>query len=105
MTATPTPLVKVRKKTKFRNKDGTVPEWTGAANFLGIEPQLSRNGSALVGHDIYIITVPTPVDEHNTPDLRLVERQVELAHEVEDPRATHVLAGRRQLRSVAARHG
>jgi hypothetical protein len=34
--------------------------------------KLTANGSALVGHDIYIITVPTPVDCHNVPDLSAV---------------------------------
>ena len=34
--------------------------------------RLSADGSALVGHEIYIITVPTPVDRHNVPDLSAV---------------------------------
>jgi UDP-N-acetyl-D-galactosamine dehydrogenase len=34
--------------------------------------QLTTDGAALVGHDIYIITVPTPVDEHDVPDLSAV---------------------------------
>jgi UDP-N-acetyl-D-galactosamine dehydrogenase len=34
--------------------------------------RLTADGSSLVGHDIYIITVPTPVDRHNTPDLSAV---------------------------------
>ena len=34
--------------------------------------RLTADGSALVGHDIYIITVPTPVDRHNVPDLSAV---------------------------------
>jgi UDP-N-acetyl-D-galactosamine dehydrogenase len=33
---------------------------------------LTAEASALVGHDIYIITVPTPVDRHNVPDLSAV---------------------------------
>jgi UDP-N-acetyl-D-glucosamine/UDP-N-acetyl-D-galactosamine dehydrogenase len=34
--------------------------------------RLTADGSALVGHDIYIITVPTPVDRHKVPDLSAV---------------------------------
>jgi UDP-N-acetyl-D-glucosamine/UDP-N-acetyl-D-galactosamine dehydrogenase len=34
--------------------------------------RLTAEASALVGHDIYIITVPTPVDRHNLPDLSAV---------------------------------
>ncbi|HEX6112049.1 MAG TPA: nucleotide sugar dehydrogenase [Geminicoccaceae bacterium] len=34
--------------------------------------RLTAEGSALVGHDIYIITVPTPVDRDNVPDLSAV---------------------------------
>lgn len=34
--------------------------------------RLTAEGSALVGHDIYIITVPTPVDRRNVPDLSAV---------------------------------
>jgi UDP-N-acetyl-D-galactosamine dehydrogenase len=34
--------------------------------------RLTAEGSALVGHEIYIITVPTPVDRHNVPDLSAV---------------------------------
>ena len=34
--------------------------------------RLTAEASALVGHDIYIITVPTPVDRHNVPDLSAV---------------------------------
>jgi UDP-N-acetyl-D-glucosamine/UDP-N-acetyl-D-galactosamine dehydrogenase len=33
---------------------------------------LTAEASALVGHDIYIMTVPTPVDRHNVPDLSAV---------------------------------
>ena len=33
---------------------------------------LTAEASALVGQDIYIITVPTPVDRHNLPDLSAV---------------------------------
>jgi UDP-N-acetyl-D-galactosamine dehydrogenase len=34
--------------------------------------ELTADSSALSGHDIYIITVPTPVDRHNVPDLSAV---------------------------------
>ena len=34
--------------------------------------QLTADGSFLVGHDVYIITVPTPVDGHKVPDLSAV---------------------------------
>jgi UDP-N-acetyl-D-galactosamine dehydrogenase len=34
--------------------------------------QLTIDDAALIGHDIYIITVPTPVDRHNVPDLSAV---------------------------------
>jgi UDP-N-acetyl-D-glucosamine/UDP-N-acetyl-D-galactosamine dehydrogenase len=34
---------------------------------------LITDDSELVGHDVYIITVPTPVDRHNVPDLSAVE--------------------------------
>jgi UDP-N-acetyl-D-galactosamine dehydrogenase len=34
--------------------------------------RLTADGSALVGDDIYIITVPTPVDRRNAPDLSAV---------------------------------
>jgi len=34
--------------------------------------RLTADGSGLVGHDIYIITVPTPVDRHKVPDLSAV---------------------------------
>jgi UDP-N-acetyl-D-glucosamine/UDP-N-acetyl-D-galactosamine dehydrogenase len=33
---------------------------------------LTTESSALVGHDVYIITVPTPVDRQNVPDLSAV---------------------------------
>ena len=39
--------------------------------------RLSADGSALVGHEIYIITVPTPVDRHNVPDLSAVRSACE----------------------------
>jgi UDP-N-acetyl-D-glucosamine/UDP-N-acetyl-D-galactosamine dehydrogenase len=38
---------------------------------------LTTESSALVGHDIYIITVPTPVDRQNVPDLSAVEAACE----------------------------
>jgi UDP-N-acetyl-D-glucosamine/UDP-N-acetyl-D-galactosamine dehydrogenase len=34
--------------------------------------ELTADGPSLAGHDIYIITVPTPVDAHNVPDLTAV---------------------------------
>jgi UDP-N-acetyl-D-glucosamine/UDP-N-acetyl-D-galactosamine dehydrogenase len=34
---------------------------------------LTTESSALIGHDVYIITVPTPVDQQNVPDLSAVE--------------------------------
>ena len=34
--------------------------------------ELTADSSSLVGHDIYIITVPTPVDGHKVPDLSAV---------------------------------
>ncbi len=34
--------------------------------------QLSADAAAIKGHDLYIVTVPTPVDEQNEPDLRAV---------------------------------
>ena len=34
--------------------------------------EADRRWLLLVGHDIYIITVPTPVDRHNAPDLSAV---------------------------------
>jgi UDP-N-acetyl-D-galactosamine dehydrogenase len=34
---------------------------------------LTTESSALVGHDVYIITVPTPVDRQSVPDLSAVE--------------------------------
>jgi UDP-N-acetyl-D-glucosamine/UDP-N-acetyl-D-galactosamine dehydrogenase len=34
--------------------------------------RLTADSSSLVGHDIYIITVPTPIDRHNMPDLSAV---------------------------------
>jgi UDP-N-acetyl-D-glucosamine/UDP-N-acetyl-D-galactosamine dehydrogenase len=34
--------------------------------------RLTDDGSALAGHDVYIITVPTPVDRDNVPDLSAV---------------------------------
>jgi UDP-N-acetyl-D-galactosamine dehydrogenase len=39
--------------------------------------RLTAEGSALVGHEIYIITVPTPVDRHNVPDLSAVRSACE----------------------------
>ena len=39
--------------------------------------RLTADGSALVGHEIYIITVPTPVDRHNVPDLSAVRSACE----------------------------
>jgi UDP-N-acetyl-D-galactosamine dehydrogenase len=38
----------------------------------GAALKLTADGSALVGHEIYIVTVPTPVDRHNVPDLSAV---------------------------------
>jgi UDP-N-acetyl-D-galactosamine dehydrogenase len=46
-------------------------EVTGAA-LADAALRLTADGSALVGHDIYVITVPTPVDRHNVPDLSAV---------------------------------
>jgi UDP-N-acetyl-D-glucosamine/UDP-N-acetyl-D-galactosamine dehydrogenase len=34
--------------------------------------ELIADSSSLAGHDIYIITVPTPLDRHNVPDLSAV---------------------------------
>jgi UDP-N-acetyl-D-galactosamine dehydrogenase len=34
--------------------------------------ELTADAASLSGHDIYIITVPTPVDRHNVPDLSVV---------------------------------
>ena len=44
-----------------------------AAEALGAPTlELTADGSFLVGHDVYIITVPTPVDGHKVPDLSAV---------------------------------
>jgi UDP-N-acetyl-D-glucosamine/UDP-N-acetyl-D-galactosamine dehydrogenase len=35
--------------------------------------QLTGDAARLAGHDVYIITVPTPIDAHNKPDLGAVD--------------------------------
>jgi UDP-N-acetyl-D-galactosamine dehydrogenase len=40
-----------------------------APALLGSSLRLSADATDLPGHAVYIVTVPTPVDEHNVPDL------------------------------------
>jgi UDP-N-acetyl-D-glucosamine/UDP-N-acetyl-D-galactosamine dehydrogenase len=59
---------RIRELTMGHDRTGEV---TGAA-LAEASLRLTADGSALVGHDIYIITVPTPVDQHKVPDLSAV---------------------------------
>ncbi len=38
----------------------------------GTPAKFTHDESQIAGHDIYIVTVPTPVDAHNVPDLGAV---------------------------------
>src|SRR4051794_20287787 len=53
---------------KGHDRNGEVDAATLHASAL----QLTSDAAASVGRDIYIITVPTPVDDTNRPDLALV---------------------------------
>jgi UDP-N-acetyl-D-galactosamine dehydrogenase len=59
---------RIRELTMGHDRTGEV---TGAA-LAEASLRLTADGSALVGHDIYLITVPTPVDQHKVPDLSAV---------------------------------
>jgi UDP-N-acetyl-D-glucosamine/UDP-N-acetyl-D-galactosamine dehydrogenase len=59
---------RVRELSAGHDRTGEVTSEALAAAAI----RLTADGSALVGHEIYIITVPTPVDRHNVPDLSAV---------------------------------
>jgi UDP-N-acetyl-D-glucosamine/UDP-N-acetyl-D-galactosamine dehydrogenase len=60
--------VRIRELQGGHDRTGEVARETLAEAAL----RLTTEGSALSGHDIYIITVPTPVDRNNVPDLSAV---------------------------------
>ena len=59
---------RIRELSAGHDRTGEVTSEALAATAL----ELTADSSSLVGHDIYIITVPTPVDRHNVPDLSAV---------------------------------
>ena len=59
---------RIRELSTGHDRTGEV---TGQA-LAEVDLRLTADASALVGQDIYIITVPTPVDRHNVPDLSAV---------------------------------
>jgi UDP-N-acetyl-D-glucosamine/UDP-N-acetyl-D-galactosamine dehydrogenase len=60
--------VRIRELQGGHDRTGEVTRETLAEAAM----RLTTDGSALTGHDIYIITVPTPVDRNNVPDLAAV---------------------------------
>jgi UDP-N-acetyl-D-galactosamine dehydrogenase len=60
--------VRIRELQGGHDRTGEVTRETLAEAAI----RLTTEGSALSGHDIYIITVPTPVDHNNVPDLAAV---------------------------------
>jgi UDP-N-acetyl-D-galactosamine dehydrogenase len=79
--------VRIRELGDGHDRTGEVSRETLAE--AGI--QLTTEGSALTGHDIYIITVPTPVDRDNVPDLSAVEAACRTIGEVMSAGAIVVL--------------
>jgi UDP-N-acetyl-D-galactosamine dehydrogenase len=61
-------LERIRELREGRDRTGEVSLETLAGAAIG----LTTDSSALIGHDVYIITVPTPVDRNNVPDLSAV---------------------------------
>jgi UDP-N-acetyl-D-galactosamine dehydrogenase len=59
---------RIRELRAGRDRTGEVPDETLAASAL----KLTHDPAALAGHDIFIITVPTPVDRQKVPDLSAV---------------------------------
>jgi len=59
---------RVRELSLGHDRTGEVPSEALAEAAL----RLTADSSDLVGHDVYIITVPTPVDRNNVPDLSAV---------------------------------
>ncbi len=46
--------------------------WVTAEELRAPRLRLTGDPAALEGHDVFIITVPTPVDRYNKPDLGAV---------------------------------
>ena len=59
---------RVRELSLGHDRTGEVPSEALTEAAL----RLTADSSDLVGHDVYIITVPTPVDRNNVPDLSAV---------------------------------
>jgi UDP-N-acetyl-D-galactosamine dehydrogenase len=59
---------RIRELREGHDRTGEV----SAETLAGATVALTSDGAALIGHDVYIITVPTPVDPDNVPDLSAV---------------------------------
>jgi UDP-N-acetyl-D-galactosamine dehydrogenase len=59
---------RIRELREGSDRTGEVSPETLAGAAIG----LTSDSSALIGHDVYIVTVPTPVDRNNVPDLSAV---------------------------------
>jgi UDP-N-acetyl-D-galactosamine dehydrogenase len=59
---------RIRELCAGRDRTGEVPDEMLAASALA----LTHDPAALAGHDIFIITVPTPIDRQKVPDLSAV---------------------------------
>jgi UDP-N-acetyl-D-glucosamine/UDP-N-acetyl-D-galactosamine dehydrogenase len=79
--------VRIRELGDGHDRTGEVSRETLAEAAI----QLTTESSALVGHDIYIITVPTPVDRDNLPDLSAVKAACRTIGEVMSAGAIVVL--------------
>jgi UDP-N-acetyl-D-galactosamine dehydrogenase len=79
--------VRIRELGDGHDRTGEVSRETLAEAAI----QLTTESSALVGHDIYIITVPTPVDRDNLPDLSAVNAACRTIGEVMSAGAIVVL--------------
>ena len=59
---------RIRELREGHDRTGEV----SAESLAGAAVNLTSDGAALIGNDVYIITVPTPVDRDNVPDLSAV---------------------------------
>ncbi|GHF42547.1 UDP-N-acetyl-D-glucosamine dehydrogenase [Deinococcus metalli] len=55
---------------------------TDVAELLGLDTlRATSRGADLAGHDVYILCVPTPLDESKQPDMKYIERAASLVAE------------------------
>ena len=79
--------VRIRELGEGHDRTGEVSRETLAEAAI----ELTTESSALAGHGIYIITVPTPVDRDNLPDLSAIEAACRTIGEVMSAGAVVVL--------------